>query len=190
MKHSQAYQPRTGDKCHCRAGRERDNCPDCEGTGWRIDFAAIRARTQTPAFRHPVFVQGAMTCIDDVNPATMRGMYSGETLEQVRLRYPGAEIAELEPWLAAKEKALCTEPQEISEDRFVEMLEVLPPQRWQRSRECDFESFELSEHLSGRVTSIFCRLGGKYFEFTGICGQSIQTHFVHCGGLRTKEVTA
>jgi hypothetical protein len=28
--------------CHCRAGVERDNCPDCEATGMRIDFARIR----------------------------------------------------------------------------------------------------------------------------------------------------
>jgi hypothetical protein len=38
------YQPRTGARCSCRPGIERDNCPQCEGTGWRIDFAAIRAR--------------------------------------------------------------------------------------------------------------------------------------------------
>lgn len=37
-------QPTTGAKCSCRPGMERDNCPSCEGTGWRIDFAAIRAR--------------------------------------------------------------------------------------------------------------------------------------------------
>lgn len=40
------YQPRTGKRCHCRPGVARDNCPDCEGTGWRIDFPAIRAATQ------------------------------------------------------------------------------------------------------------------------------------------------
>ncbi len=38
------YQPKTGQRCHCKPGQHRDNCPDCEGTGWRIDFAAIRAR--------------------------------------------------------------------------------------------------------------------------------------------------
>lgn len=42
-----AYQPTTGQRCACKRGIERDNCPACEGTGWRIDFAAIRdARTQ------------------------------------------------------------------------------------------------------------------------------------------------
>lgn len=39
------YQPKTGQPCHCKRGQARDNCPDCEGTGQRIDFAKIRART-------------------------------------------------------------------------------------------------------------------------------------------------
>lgn len=39
-----AYQPKTGQPCGCKRGIERDNCPACEGTGRRIDFAAIRAR--------------------------------------------------------------------------------------------------------------------------------------------------
>lgn len=38
------YQPKTGAKCGCRRGIERDNCPSCEGTGHLIDFRAIRNR--------------------------------------------------------------------------------------------------------------------------------------------------
>jgi len=38
------YQPKTGQRCGCKPGIVRDNCPECEGTGWRIDFAAIRAK--------------------------------------------------------------------------------------------------------------------------------------------------
>lgn len=38
------YQPKTGERCGCKPGQQRDNCPACEGTGQRIDFAAIRAR--------------------------------------------------------------------------------------------------------------------------------------------------
>lgn len=38
------YQPKTGAKCSCKRGIERDNCPNCEGTGMVIDFAAIRAK--------------------------------------------------------------------------------------------------------------------------------------------------
>ena len=39
------YQPRTGARCGCKRGVQRDNCPNCEGTGWVIDFATIRARS-------------------------------------------------------------------------------------------------------------------------------------------------
>lgn len=38
------YQPKTGEACGCRPGVARDNCPACEGTGQKIDFAAVRAR--------------------------------------------------------------------------------------------------------------------------------------------------
>lgn len=38
------YQPKTGQACGCKRGLERDNCPACEGTGQRVDFAAILAR--------------------------------------------------------------------------------------------------------------------------------------------------
>ncbi len=44
LQHANEYQPKTGKLCYCRKGVERDNCPACEGTGQRIDFAAIRAR--------------------------------------------------------------------------------------------------------------------------------------------------
>lgn len=30
--------------CTCRKGMERDNCPQCEGTGQQIDFKAIREK--------------------------------------------------------------------------------------------------------------------------------------------------
>ncbi len=35
--------------CGCSKGIYRDNCPVCEGTGWRIDFAAIRAASGAQA---------------------------------------------------------------------------------------------------------------------------------------------
>ena len=40
------YQPKTGAKCSCKRGIERDNYPNCEGTGMVIDFRAIRERAE------------------------------------------------------------------------------------------------------------------------------------------------
>lgn len=35
--------PKTGVACTCKRGVQRDNCPQCEGTGQVIDYAALRA---------------------------------------------------------------------------------------------------------------------------------------------------
>lgn len=42
-----AHPPTLG-PCTCKRGQQRDNCPQCEGTGQRIDFAALRARNAAP----------------------------------------------------------------------------------------------------------------------------------------------
>ncbi len=41
-----AYQPKTGARCTCQAGRQRDNCARCEGTGMVIDHAKVRRAVQ------------------------------------------------------------------------------------------------------------------------------------------------
>jgi hypothetical protein len=46
--------PKTGSKCSCRRGQERDNCAACEGSGYVIDFAAIRKMPRIV----PVFLNG------------------------------------------------------------------------------------------------------------------------------------
>lgn len=51
------YQPKTGQPCDCKRGLERDNCPQCEGTGWRIDFAAIRAAVTAPRPPEPATIK-------------------------------------------------------------------------------------------------------------------------------------
>lgn len=42
-------QPTTGARCGCKPGIQRDNCANCEGTGWVIDFAKIRNRQRGPS---------------------------------------------------------------------------------------------------------------------------------------------
>lgn len=50
LKSNPAYSPKTGARCSCRPGVQRDNCPRCEGTGWVIDFKKIHERReQNPA---------------------------------------------------------------------------------------------------------------------------------------------
>lgn len=40
------YQPKTGEPCSCKPGVHRDNCPNCEGTGSKIDFKKIRDKNK------------------------------------------------------------------------------------------------------------------------------------------------
>ena len=38
----------TGRPCTCKPGLHRDNCPQCEGSGKEIDFAAMRENPPEP----------------------------------------------------------------------------------------------------------------------------------------------
>lgn len=61
---------------------------------------------------------------------------------------------------------LCHPPQEITQERFWEMLEVLPPMNWAGWGEY-FERFDLIERQTGNITSQYARLGhgeaARYF---------------------------
>ena len=112
-----------------------------------------------------VFYQPGKPGIIDVaieRNGVLTGGYSGETLEAVQVRYPGAMIGELGPVCAASEEMFKSKPARITEERFIEMLEVLPPVGWVRRDGC--ESFKLSERTSGNITAIFARIGADYFE--------------------------
>jgi len=41
---TEQYQPKTGSACSCQKGKQRDNCPRCEGTGSVVDFKKIREK--------------------------------------------------------------------------------------------------------------------------------------------------
>ena len=118
-------------------------------------------------FREPVFyIPGTTTIIDNAvdRNGVLVGHYSGETLEQIRLRYPGATLGEWDDVYAEAEASCKTEPVEINEDEFLRALNVLPPVRWtQRS---DSESFKISERLYGSITAIYARLGNRYYTFS------------------------
>lgn len=82
-----AYQPKTGERCHCRPGLQRDNCPDCEGTGWRIDFAAIRNRRLNAASaetkNHRYNDEGEVrTAFWETQPALIRALHEGKRQNQ------------------------------------------------------------------------------------------------------------
>ena len=102
--------------------------------------------------------------IDEVNPVTGKSAIEGETLEQVQKRYPGAIVETWKTYIDRKEAALVEPPVEISEDKYTEMLEVLPPVNWVQRN--GTSTFKMSECLSGRITSIYCCIGHRFFTLT------------------------
>ena len=107
---------------------------------------------------------GQPNAIDAINPDTGRGLYSGEGLEDIRKRYPGAIITTLDAILDAERTAFVSEPVRIDRERWNEMLNVLPPIQWKNERAA--ETFKMSEMTSGMITTIFCRIGENYFELS------------------------
>src|SRR6266481_4520284 len=97
-------------------------------------------------FKEPVFyVPGTTTIIDKAvdRAGVLVGDYSGETLEQIRLRHPGATLGEWDDVYAETEASCKTEPAEITEDEFVKALNALPPVK--STKRSGTESFNISE---------------------------------------------
>ena len=129
------------------------------------------------SFTHLFATGYATNVIDFVRPGTNppRTYVTNETLEQVQRRHPTAQLYEWDSWIAEKERQLTADPPvEITEDKFIEALECLPPQNWQRQRGA--ESFELCEHTSGRVTCVYVRVGQRFFAHSAIAGTLLEAH--------------
>ena len=60
-----------------------------------------------------------------------------------------------------------SEPVEITEERWHEMLGVLPPVAWKS--DSTGESFKISERTAGSITAIFVRIRHRYFELSDTC---------------------
>ena len=75
-----ACQPKTGAPCTCKPGVLRDNCGQCEGTGMRINFAAIRARLDYQAGHGPLSSSGAyLDAYHDEHERNPRPSLKGKT---------------------------------------------------------------------------------------------------------------
>lgn len=110
------------------------------------------------------------TVIDHIHPVTGRSICYGETLEQIRLRYPGAVEMDLDEFLTAKAAKQDGEEKtwtEITEDRYDEMLNVLPPAAMARGAFLVGEPWD--HHATNGMPRFSCFKadGGKFFSLSG-----------------------
>jgi hypothetical protein len=107
------------------------------------------------------FQPKTMVTIDIVRPDGL-SLYGGKTLEQLTEEYGEVVIIDTESAYRQHCDMHKHAPVEINEERFMDMLEILPPAKWVRYAE--EESFHVSERIAGNIVSIFVRIGKRYFE--------------------------
>lgn len=88
---------------------------------------------------------------------------------------PGLEVMPYEmaaPMMEAAQVAEYCKPwREITKEQWWDMLEVLPPEKWEVVR--GVEIFRMMEYTSGTVTGHYARLGERYFS----ANRDIRTDF-------------
>lgn len=127
-----------------------------------------------------VYDPGRHCMIDVINPDTGRTLYGNKEPFSV------GEIWGFLEAIEHNENCLIRPPEEITEEKYVEMLEVLPPLDWvQRQVE---SSFKLSEFTSGQITAIYCRLGDRYFELSDRCSLSHSEIVAKCKTALSQKV--
>ena len=105
------------------------------------------------------------TLIDTIHPGTGLSWCFGETLDQIRRRYPGAVEVDIAEFCADKGRRQDTKITwaECTEEKYMEMLEVLPPAAMGNG---GFLVGEPMDHHAGNGQprfSGFIQRGGKCF---------------------------
>lgn len=129
--------------------------------------------TASPTPPQPTVIFCARTCnfIDTVPP----GQNPDARLRQLLQQYgPDLVLLTPEDALNRYEARFITAPEEITEERFLEMLNILPPVSW--TSDHHGESFKIVERLAGRITTIYVRLGTRHFTFS----DNIRTPHAEC----------
>lgn len=114
------------------------------------------------AIPEKVFFSASLPGIIDFVMENGRSHITGEDLAAIRSRYPDAEIIAFDEAVRQRDDIFKEEPIRISKEKFIEMLEVLPPLHWRSSG--NSESFKLSEFTCGSITAICCRIGDEYWQ--------------------------
>lgn len=91
------------------------------------------------------------------------GVHSNRTAADLERDYPGLLLGEYDEVTATMENERKTDPVEIDAEDYRFALEVLPPEGYSGS--AAGESFKMIERISGRITTVYARLGKRFFKF-------------------------
>lgn len=108
--------------------------------------------------------QGIIDVAFEREDGVLVGFYSHETLEEIALRYPCVILNTRSEAQASQEASFITSPKEITEEQFIDALDVLPPMNWRN--EGRTESFKFCEYIVDNITNIYVRVSKRYFHFS------------------------
>lgn len=124
-----------------------------------------RRKLSYEAFTECWYVPGETHIVDLIHPDDGLTLHYHEDALAVRDRYPAAERMSCDDaWKLIDAAALAQyrkDVSEVTEERFMDALNVLPPVGWTTHN--GVESFRISERLWGNITDIYARLGDRYF---------------------------
>lgn len=117
-------------------------------------------------YTHCYYRPETMSCIDLATEDGECSIYK-ESRDDLIKRYPTAVFSswsEFEALQKAFDKNRFSTVTEVDEDRFMQMIEVLPPDNW--IRQGRVEMFQMCELTIGNWTSTFLKWDNRYFETT------------------------
>lgn len=108
-----------------------------------------------------VYSAARNSVIDYITPGGVT-FYGGKTLAQCQQEDPDAEVMDAETAFTRYQSGFIKAPVEVTEERFHDALNVLPPCKW--TGPGTSESFYVSERIAGNVVSWFVRNGEKFYR--------------------------
>lgn len=104
----------------------------------------------------------------DVRLDSGAGRYSGRDLDSLKAEYGQVEVIGIDDAVERLERKYISAPILIDAEAYREALGQMGPKHWHSGE--DSESFQMAEHLSGRVTGVFVRLGTHFLNWNDIAG--------------------
>ena len=107
--------------------------------------------------------------LDFAHPHTDRSQFNNLTLEEMQRIYPGAEIVNYNDFKAAKAARQDAEPREwkeVTKERYMDMLEVLPPAAMRRWAFLVGEPYDHHAGTGRPRFACFKREGGNHYELS------------------------
>ena len=120
-------------------------------------------------------IRSSDSIIDLCHPTTKRSQVYGQTLEEMRARYPDVEIMPFDEWSALKsaKQDAGGKWEETTEESYHDMLNVLPPASWVQGEDFGARSgFLVGEAYDHHIKTgrprfaAFMTEGGKFFAYS------------------------